>query len=299
MPATARPARPARTHRIGLIGRGIATSLSPDLHAREAAALGLREFRYELLDLDALDGDADTDLGAFLRDHVARGFTGFNVTHPCKQSVIEGLDALADDARTLGAVNTVTVEADGRLVGHNTDGSGFVAALHRGLPDVALDRVVLVGTGGAGSAVAHALAASGVRRLTLVESDPARADAVRARLLSAHPALEVATSSDAAACLPDADGVVNATPVGMDGHPGVPFDTSALRSRHWVADIVYRPVRTALLEAATAAGCRTLPGTQMLVAQAVDTFALLTGMTPDADRMRTDLSVLLARRAAA
>lgn len=287
----------ARAHRIGLVGQGITTSLSPDLHTREAAALGLAPYRYELLDVDAL-GVAPGAAGRLLRQQAEQGFTGFNVTHPCKQVVVAGLDDLTPDARALGAVNTVTVEPDGRLVGHNTDHSGFRTALARGLPDVALERVVLVGAGGAGSAVAHALAAAGVRHLVVVDADPARADAVARGVHAARPATEVTVTDDATTALRHADGVVNATPVGMEGHPGTPLDVAALRRRHWVADIVYRPVATTLLTAAAAAGCRTLAGTQMLVAQAADTFALLTGTTPDTDRMHADLDALLAARAA-
>ena len=91
------------------------------------------------------------------------GFNGLNITHPCKQLVLEHLDEISPDARRLGAVNTVTIR-DGRFIGHNTDFSGFAAALAAGLPDAKLDRVVQLGAGGAGSAVAYALLTAGVRR---------------------------------------------------------------------------------------------------------------------------------------
>ncbi|MEQ3553326.1 shikimate dehydrogenase [Pseudonocardia nematodicida] len=291
---TAGPAT-AVAHRIALVGAGIGGSLSPALHETEAAALGL-DYRYTLLDLHDLPD------GWTLRD--AAGITGFNVTHPAKQAVIAQLDDLSPDAAGLGAVNTVTVH-DGRLTGHNTDHSGFLAGLRHGLPGVALRRVLVVGAGGAGSAVAYALAGAGAR-VEVVDADPDRAAALAARLSTALPGAEVRGGpvdrvADAAT---EADGIVNATPIGMTGHGttghgvpghpgGLPLDPAALTARHWVADVVYRPLETGLLAAARARGCRVLDGGAMLVAQAADTIALLTGSTPDPDRMRRHLAALL------
>ncbi|MDF3304215.1 shikimate dehydrogenase [Rhodococcus sp. T2V] len=285
-------------HRIRLVGAGIATSLSPALHEHEAAALGLTDYRYDLIDIAAQGIPVDGS-GGTLRSAVAAGCTGFNITHPCKQAVAESLDELSDNARLLGAVNTVVVR-DGRLIGHNTDHSGFLAALRRGLPDAALGRVVLAGAGGAGSAVAYALAAAGVRDLRIADLDPSRAADVCARLEAAFPQTTVtAIGLDAIeANLAHCDGVVNASPIGMVGYPGTPFDTGALHPGLWVADIVYRPLRTELVLAAIALGCAVLDGGQMLVAQAADTFALLTGVTPDPDRMRRHLGDLLAEQSA-
>jgi shikimate dehydrogenase len=281
-------------HRIGLVGAGIATSLSPALHTHEADALGLTGYRYDLIDLDVSGAPAES-AGTVLRDAVAVGYTGLNVTHPCKQVVVAALDELSADARLVGAVNTVVVR-DGRLVGHNTDHSGFLAALRRGLPDATLDRVVLAGAGGAGSAVAYALAAAGVRDLRIADADPARAADVCARVAAAFPSTRTTPIPvDAiAGALRSSDGVVNASPIGMVGHPGTPFDTDALHPGLWVADIVYRPLRTKLISAATALGCDVLDGGQMLVAQAADTFALVTGTRPDPERMRRHLGELLA-----
>src|SRR5574340_118189 len=159
-----------RTHRIGLVGAGIATSLSPSLHEHEAAELGFTDYRYELIDLAEREVPVDR-VGTLVREAAADGWTGFNVTHPCKQAVIGALDELSDNARLLGAVNTVVIE-DGRLIGHNTDHSGFLAALRRGLPDADLTAVLLVGAGGAGSAVAYALATAGVVDLRIADVDP-------------------------------------------------------------------------------------------------------------------------------
>ncbi|MGX4691922.1 shikimate dehydrogenase [Streptomyces sp. JNUCC 63] len=285
MPETLTPAR----HRVALVGAGIGGSLSPALHEREAAALGL-DYTYTLLDLDRLPP------GWRLRHAVQRGVTGFNITHPVKQAVLGQLDDLSPDARTLGAVNTVSV-TDGRLIGHNTDHSGFLAGLRHGLPDARLDRVAVVGAGGAGSAVAYALAGAGAA-VEIADADTERAAALVTRLTAAFPSGEITSlpPDRIPAGLTRADGVVNATPIGMTGHPGLPFDTSALAPRHWVADVVYRPLDTSLLIAARAAGCRVLDGGAMLVAQAAMTLAVLTGATPDLDRMREHLSALTTHR---
>ena len=146
-------------HTTGLIGAGIAGSLSPALHEREAAQLGL-DYDYRLLD--------GVDVGPLLAAARAGGFTGVNVTHPCKQRVVEHLDALSPDAETLQAVNTVVFDGD-RMIGHNTDCSGFAAGFERGLPGARLDDVVLLGAGGAGAAVAQALLNLGAKRLTIVD----------------------------------------------------------------------------------------------------------------------------------
>ncbi len=283
------------TYRIGLVGAGISSSLSPTLHESEARALGLTNYRYELLDIETLQrGPADA--GAVVRDAVADGYTGFNITHPCKQSIIAGLDELDPQAAALAAVNSVVVSDDGRLVGHNTDHSGFATALRTGLPGVALGSVVLCGAGGAGSAVAHALADAGVRRLVVADVDTARAADLSDRVRQHHNDIDTQaiTVGEIGGLLASTDGVVNASPIGMEGFEGTPFETAALHGGLWVADIVYRPVRTALLSAATALGCRTLDGAQMLVAQAADTFALLTKVEPDRHRMRRHLHQVLA-----
>lgn len=286
-------------HRIGLVGSGIATSLSPALHAHEAAALGLDDYSYELIDLENLNISVEKT-GEVVRGAVAGDFTGLNITHPCKQVVVDALDELSGNARLLGAVNTVVVD-NGRLIGHNTDHSGFLTALQSGLPDAALDRVVLAGAGGAGSAVAYALAAAGTTDLRIADIDPDRAVDVCSRVTSAFPGTRTTALAidEIAVNLTTCDGVVNASPIGMVGHPGTPFDPAALHSGLWVADIVYRPMRTELLDAAAALGCAVLDGGQMLVAQASDTFTLLTGVEADTDRMRSHLSELLSETACA
>src|SRR5215210_3080497 len=169
----------AHSFLVGLVGSGIGPSLSPPLHEREADELGLR-YLYRRLDLDRLQRPASA-IGEILAAARLVGYDGLNVTHPCKQLVLEHLDELSPDAAALGAVNTVVLR-DGRTVGHNTDWSGFARAFDRGLPEAALEQVVLLGAGGAGAAVAHALLTLGVGRLTVLDVDPERARALAGAL---------------------------------------------------------------------------------------------------------------------
>ena len=157
------PLQTAPAFLIGLIGAGIQASRSPALHEAEGAAQGVR-YLYKLIDLEVLGLGAEA-LPELLTAAERMGFAGLNITHPCKQAVLPLLHELSPDARALGAVNTVVLR-DGRRIGHNTDWFGFAESFRRGLPDVARDRVVQIGAGGAGSAVAHAALTVGVRHLT-------------------------------------------------------------------------------------------------------------------------------------
>jgi shikimate dehydrogenase len=284
---------PSESYLIGLIGDGVTPSLTPAMHEREGAAHGLL-YLYRPIDLEVL-GLPPESVGELVRAARSLGYNGLNITHPCKQLVIGHLDEVDENAARLGAVNTVVIGADGRTVGHNTDFSGFLTAFRAGLPDAALGRVVQLGAGGAGSAVAYALLTAGVRHLTIVDLDPARAGERAAELAALFPAASVTAGTTAALAtlLAEADGVVHCTPVGMAAHPGTPFDTSLLTPRHWVADIVYRPIETQLVREARAIGCRVLDGGRMAVGQAVDAFRIFTGLEPDAERMRAHFLALI------
>ncbi|MGI5379497.1 shikimate dehydrogenase [Streptomyces sp. CA-251387] len=274
---------------VGLIGSGIGPSLSPALHEREADRQGLR-YVYRLIDIDAL-GIPPEAVGDLVRAAGDLGFDGLNITHPCKQLVIEHLDALAPQAEALGAVNTVVFE-DGRAVGHNTDVTGFAASFARGLPDVPLERVVQLGAGGAGVAVAHAMLTLGAERVTVVDALSERAAGLAGALNRHFGAgrAAAATPDRLAQLLGSADGVVHATPTGMAAHPGLPFPGELLHPGLWVAEVVYRPLETELLRAARAVGCAVLDGGGMAVFQAADAFRLFTGREPDSVRMLADIA---------
>lgn len=261
---------------LGLLGSGIGNSRTPSMHLAEAAALGL-SCAYRLLDTDYAVGTVD--LGEVLDRVEAAGYTGINVTFPYKQDVIAHLHEVRESADKVGAVNTVLFR-DGRRIGENTDYSGFRKSLSLGLPGVGLDRVLLIGAGGAGGAVAAALIDEGTGRLLIHDRDTAKAADLAHRL--GDRAEVVSEIGDAAA---SADGVVNATPVGMDKLPGLPLPEGMIAPDHWVGDTVYFPLDTALLKAARAKGCRVLPGSGMALYQAVHAFELFTGISPDPRRM--------------
>ncbi|MGO2633564.1 MAG: shikimate dehydrogenase [Galactobacter sp.] len=286
------------TYLMGLIGEGVRPSLTPPMHEAEGAAQGLG-YVYRPVDLLEL-GLEPAAVGSLLRSGMKLGFDAFNVTHPCKQVVLEYLDAVDPAAARLGACNTVLVQ-EGQLVGYNTDRSGFLSAIQEALPGADLTHVVQLGAGGAGSAVADALVSLGVAssapaRLTIVEPDVARAGSLVDHLREHHPAADVVVGdpADVESLVGSATGLVNASPIGMFTHPGLPLPVSALHTGLWVADIVYRPARTQLIEAASALGCRVMEGGYMAVGQAADTFSMVTGLTADRTRMREHFRSLVA-----
>ena len=283
-------ANPRQSLLAGLIGYGIQGSLTPAMHEQEGAAQGLR-YVYRRIDLQTLGLGAEA-LPELLTAAERMGYDGLNITFPCKQAVMPLLHELSEDAAALGAVNTVVLR-DGRRVGHNTDASGFAEGFRRGLPDVKLDRVVQVGAGGAGSAVAQAAVKLGVGQLTVIDTDPARAEQVAADVSARFGAGRAVAGTDLAAALATADGVINTTPVGMAKFPGSPVPPSLLRPELWVAEIIYFPLETELLRDARALGCRTLTGGGMAVFQAVDAFRLITGSEPDAERMQRHFAAMV------
>jgi quinate/shikimate dehydrogenase (NAD+) len=276
-------------HRVGLIGADIGPSLSPALHEREAQQLGL-SYVYERLDITELGLSADA-VGGLLRVIRQLGFGGANITHPCKQEVVGELTRLSTDAAALGAVNTVVFDDRG-AVGHNTDCQGFQESFVRGLPDVPTRRVVLLGAGGAGCAVAHGILALGAERLLIHDVEPNRAHALAATLIDRFGTGRAATVSKLGDDLRRADGLINATPAGMRAHPAPPLEPDLLHDRLWVAEVVYRPLETELLVHARRLGCRTLDGGGMAVFQAALSFELFTGLRPDRQRMLRHFATL-------
>jgi shikimate dehydrogenase len=266
----------------GLIGAGIQASLTPAMHEREGDAQGLR-YLYRLIDLDALGLTADA-LPELLQAAQRTGFTGLNITFPCKQSIIPLLDDLSPEARGIGAVNTVVLK-DGKRIGHNTDCLGFAEGFRRGLQGVAVERVVQMGAGGAGAAVAHALLSEGVQQLSIFDVEISRAQSLADNLNQHFGSNRAVAGHDLALTLAEADGLVNTTPMGMKKLPGMPVPVELLRAELWVAEIVYFPLETELLRNARALGCRTLDGGNMAVFQAVKAFELFSGVVPDAQRM--------------
>ncbi len=278
---------------VGLIGAGIQASLTPGMHAAEARHHGLA-LHYQLIDLDVSKVGSEK-LPLLIEATKLMGFAGLNITYPCKQAVIPLLDSVDDEAKVMGAVNTVVIR-QGRATGHNTDGSGWAWGLKRSLPSADLSRVVLLGGGGAGAAIAHAVLRLGAKHLTVVDRDATKLAALALTLNDVYGKGRVAITDNAAEALPRATGLIHATPTGMDKVPGMPIEASLLHAGLWLSEIVYSPIETALLKAARAKGCATVDGGGMAIGQAVGAFRLFTGLEPDAARMDANFRQLLAAR---
>jgi shikimate dehydrogenase len=275
---------------VGLIGSGIQGSLSPALHERAGRRLGLH-YSYQLIDLETLGVGVEA-LPNLLDAAEQNGFRGLNITYPCKQAVISHLHELSDDARRIGAVNTVVLK-HGRRIGYNTDCSGFARGFRDGASGARLDRVVQLGAGGAGAAVAQAILELGARCVMLKDVDARRAQRL-ARDLSRHFGADRAVAvEDLSAVMDTADGVIHATPTGMAKHPGVPLKADLLKPWQWVAEIVYFPLETELLRMARQKGCLTIDGSGMAIHQAAGAFQLFTEREPDPARMRRDFDELV------
>jgi shikimate dehydrogenase len=268
--------------RVGLIGAGIQASRSPRLHEQEAHENGLH-YSYQLFDFEVLGVGVEA-LPRLLDEAQKQGFAGLNITHPCKQIVIPLLDELSPEAATLGAVNTI-VFIDGKCIGHNTDWFGFAESFKRGLPDVDKNKVVLLGAGGAGAAVAFATLKLGIERLAIYDVDNFRAANLAEILCKEFGAGRAAAVSNLAEEIALADGIIQATPIGMVSHPGLPMSANLLRKNLWIAEIVYFPMETEFLKIARQMGCRTMDGGGMAVFQAAESFRLFTGKIPDHERM--------------
>lgn len=266
---------------VGLVGKGIQKSRTPAMHMAEGAAQGF-SYEYRLIDTD-IEG-ASKPLEHIVREAEAAGFAGLNITYPYKVEIISFLDELSDAAKAVGAVNTVVFQ-DGKRKGHNTDFWGFAEGFKRNMADAAREHVLLVGAGGAGAAVAHALVQCGVSKLWISDLDQNKAGALAAQVCNKHGSGRAEATSDVKEIADILDGIINATPVGMAKMPGLSVPDHLIQPRLWVGDIVYFPLETELLKTARERGCRTLSGAGMAVFQAVRAFELFTGTMPDVARM--------------
>jgi shikimate dehydrogenase len=257
------------------------------MHERAAAALGLR-CHYQLIEIV---GASPHEL-KFLLEGVRRlGFAGINVTFPYKEAVIDLLDELSPSAKMIGAVNTVVVR-DGRLIGHNTDTTGFSRAVSGLVAASAHGAVAVMGAGGVGKAIAFALASLGVSELRIFDRELAKAAYLAAQLQD-----QVSTSvphSVEDAVLGVA-GIVNGSPVGMLPNRGTPVPDALLHAGLWVADAVYSPLWTPLLLAAKAKGAAVMTGRELAIYQAADAFELFTGLTPSSTEMGIAFDDAMAR----
>lgn len=271
----------------GLIGAPIAASASPAMHEEAAEALGVR-CHYQLIEVAGAD---QAGLRALLEGVRRLGFDGVNVTFPYKEAVVPLLDELSPRARDVGAVNAVVVR-DGRLVGYNTDTTGFERAV-ADLVKSSRGPVALIGAGGVGKAIAFALASLGVAELRIFDTDHGKAERLASQL---QGRLTIRLPGNVGDTLRDATGLINATPIGMLPDRGMPVPEALLHEGLWVADAVYTPLWTPLLTAAKAKGARVMSGRDLAVHQAADAFELFTGLRPSIDAMRRAFDGVIASR---
>jgi shikimate dehydrogenase len=262
------------TRVVAIIGDPVGHSRSPAMHNAAFDALGL-DWVYVAFPVPRGQGAAAVQAVATL------GLAGLNVTMPHKADAAAACDDLSSEAAALGAVNTV-VNMDGTLAGHSTDGDGFLRALDDEGITVAGRRAVVLGSGGAGRAITHALGRVGAH-VTVAARRP---EAARSAAALAPGGVAVGVDELAVESF---DVVVNATPLGMEGQPP-PFDTDRLHAGQFVFDTVY-PVETPLLREARARGLRAAGGLDMLVHQGALSFSLWTGVAPPLELMRAAASV--------
>lgn len=272
----------------GLLGAPIAHSASPAMHERAAETMGARGY-YQLIEVAGAGRD---ELTAIL-DGVRRiGFSGINVTFPYKEAVLDLLDDLSPGAKAIGAVNTV-VARDGKLTGHNTDTTGFARAAKQLVTNSDRGAVAVIGTGGVGKAIAFALASLGVSEIRIFDTDIAKAEHLVA-LLRDKQSIRIAGSVEDA--LRDAVGLVNGTPIGMLPNRGTPVPDTLLHADLWVADAVYSPLWTPLLNAAKAKGAQVMTGRDLAIYQAADAFELFTGFAPSTAEMGIAFDAVMEKR---
>jgi len=272
----------------GLIGAPIAQSAAPAMHEQAADALGAR-CHYQLIEVAGAD---PAELRALL-DGVRRlGFAGVNVTFPYKEAVVPLLDEMSARARDIGAVNTVVVR-DGRLVGHNTDTTGFERAIGDLVAKSNRGPVALIGAGGVGKAIAFALANLGVAELSIFDADRVKAEQLAMQL---RGRMEARVADDVTNALEGAAGVVNGTPVGMLPDCGMAVPEALLHRDLWVADAVYTPLWTPLLTAARARGAKVMTGRELAIYQAADAFELFTGLKPSVAAIGNAFDSVMASR---
>ncbi|MGR3631951.1 MAG: shikimate dehydrogenase family protein [Limimaricola soesokkakensis] len=273
---------PGDTLRLGLIGDNIRASRSPLLHRIAGEMLGIPTVYDNLI-----PAELGRDFDAVFADCAATR-AGINVTYPYKE--VAARKVTVDDPLVcgIGAVNTVLFEADGAK-GHNTDFTGFKAAHAKVRGASAPGTVLMIGTGGVGRAVAFGLAGLGATALRLVDRDRAKAETLAVELRAAAPAMTVEVAGDAEAAARGCDGLINCTPLGMDGYPGTPLPRAAMAGAAWAFDAVYTPEDTLFLTDAAAKGLQIISGWELYFYQGVHASRLFTGRSLDEDALRSRL----------
>jgi shikimate dehydrogenase len=266
--------------RLALIGSGIKMSMAKAFHERAGVLSGL-DVSYDLIERDAASRD---DIPRLIARCHHDGYAALNVTYPFKEVAFGCVTIEDPSVQHIGAVNTVVFGAGGSTVGWNTDYSGLVRRWHLRWPDEPPGVVALIGAGGVGRSTAFALAELGASVLRIADTNPDRVRALADALAGRFPDLPVVVAPSAESAVDRADGVVNATPVGMYFNPGTPVDLSAIGDQRWVLDVVYSPIETPLVMRAEDAGMAVMNGFELFLGQGFDSFQRFTGrpLAPDA-----------------
>jgi shikimate dehydrogenase len=264
-----------------VIGNPVGHSLSPALHNAAFAEKKLN-FCYVAFHVE--------DLAAAMAGVKGLNLLGLSVTIPHKVAILPYLDEVEETARRIGSVNTV-LNKEGRLIGYNSDGMGAVRALKEADIPLPGKKIAILGSGGAARAISFALGKEvALKEMMLlgIEVDECRHLAEDLEKAVPFPVgWEPLNPETLNRHIPDSDGIVHCTPVGMSPHPDQSIlDRKLLRSGQFVFDIVYNPLKTKLLEEAASEGCRIVPGVEMFIHQAVFQFELWTGQAAPVDRMR-------------
>lgn len=273
--------------KLAVLGHPIGHTLSPLMHNASIQALGLDgEYKYGKLDV------SPETLMERLAAMPAEGYAGVNLTIPLKEVAFQSLEDLDASAKILGAVNTVEFAEEG-LVGHNTDGYGFLKAIDEAFgKSVEGAHVFVLGCGGAGRATALMAAIDGAKIITLADLDAARVAALTAEILEKDSSIQVFRSlekEDQIRRCREADFVIQASPVGMKkGDPSL-LPAEAFCEGQCVFDLIYMYPETAFLSTAKSAGAQIANGLGMLLHQGARSFHIWTGIAPDTDAMRKAL----------
>ncbi len=270
--------------RLGLIGDKIQASRSPDLHRLAGRLCGL-DVSYDLL-IPPARGQA---FDAVFDQCRTGGFRGINVTYPYKETVLSRLATPDPDLVALGACNTVVFEANGPE-GANTDSTGFASAFRHRFADASPGIVAVAGAGGVGKAIAFALVALGASELRLCDADRGKAEALAAALAPRAQGTRIVISETVTDAAEHADGIVNATPLGMAGVGGNAIPDMALEGAGWAFDAVYTPQWTEFLTRARDACLDILSGYELFLFQGIDAFRIFTGHDVDAEALRRELA---------
>lgn len=279
-----------KTKIYGIFGCPVEHTFSPGMHNAAFQKLGMDACYVPF-------GVAPENLGAAVQSINALGLCGLNITVPHKEKVIPYLDELSEEALLIHAVNTIEV-TDGKLIGHNTDGRGFLRSLREQAKyDARGKKFLFIGSGGAARAVAFSLALAGAKKITFRDIDTIKAAALAHDIQSKLGVESKAISEDAlSVSAVEADCLINATPLGLKKTDPLPLQKELVLKRHLVCDLVYNPPDTPLLKTAKARGAKVLPGLGMLLYQGVIAFEIWTHKKAPSLAMKNALTSQLRYR---